>query len=83
MNESKIIYWSLVLVMAVIVILGVRLAFSADRLLEQRGNLVQARLGKKGVAFFVSSIRILSMTAAVLALYLLINLLRIFQCAIK
>jgi hypothetical protein len=83
MDEAKVIYWGLVAAMAVLVPAGLWLSLFGDRILEKRAKLAEARLGKKGVAFFVGTLRVLAMTVAVLALYLLVNLLRIMPCALK
>ena len=83
MDQTKIIYRSFVAGTATIFIAGIWLAFFADPLLEKRAQIVQARVGQKCAAFFVSAIRALSLTAAVLAFYLLITLLRIVNCALK
>lgn len=83
MDQAKLIYWGLVAGMAVVLGAGIWLAFFADRILEKRGQLAEARLGKRGVAFFISAIRVLALTVSALALYLLINLFRIIQCALK
>jgi len=83
MDSSKLIYWSLVLGMAALAVIGIRLAVFGSSLLERRGKIAEARLGKKGVAFFIGTIRVLALTVAILALYLFVNLLRIFPCAIK
>jgi hypothetical protein len=83
MNNARIIYWGLMIALAVTFTAAIWAAFFADPLLEKRGKLAEVRLGKRVVKIFKSMIRALAMTAAILSLYLIVNLIQIYQCAIR
>jgi hypothetical protein len=83
MDEGKVVYWCLVVGLAAVLLAGTWIGLFGDRILQERARLAEARLGKRGVEFFVMVLRLLAFAAAGLSLYILVILWRLLPCAMR